>query len=213
MILPCVDGITDFPKTSRALADPDGLLCFGGDLSTDRLVNAYRSGIFPWYAADEPILWWSPAQRMVLKPSEFYCSKSLKKALRQHNPAYYYNRNFKAVIEYCASVPRADNGTWIHPAMITAYIDLFEAGHAFCMEAEVNGELVGGIYGVNVGSVLCGESMFSLKTNGSKYAMFGLCQHMIKNAKTLLDCQIHNPHLASIGAHLIPRQHFLEQLD
>ena len=213
MILPCIDGEIDFPKTSAALSDPDGLLCFGGDLTIERLISAYRRGIFPWYSADEPILWWSPAVRMVLLPEDLHVSKSFNKAIKLQKPKFYLNRNFKGVIEYCASVPRADKGTWIHPEMQQAYSALFEAGHAFCLEVEIDGQLAGGIYGVSVGSVLCGESMFSLQTNGSKFAMFGLCQYMKKNAIKLLDCQLHNPHLATMGAKLIPRTEFIKQLN
>lgn len=215
MILPCIDGDTPFPKVETALKEPDGLLCFGGDLTVQRLFDAYRNGIFPWYSAGEPILWWSPWQRMVLPPEQLHVSKSLKKALKKAQPKFYINRDFVTVIKHCATIPRADRGTWIHEEMIIAYQNLFAAGHGFCIEAEVNGQLVGGMYGVALEHLFCGESMFSLQTNGSKFAMFGLCQYMLEHDIRLLDCQIHNPHLEFMGARIIPRidfQSYLPQL-
>ncbi len=213
MILPCVDGEADFPSVDNALNEPDGLLCFGGDLSIERLMAAYSHGIFPWYTEGEPILWWSPSKRMVLLPNDVYVSSSFRKALNKTKPKYFFNRNFRAVINHCAKVPRKDQGTWIHEEMIDAYCDLFDAGKAFCLEVEIDGHLAGGIYGVTVNKIFCGESMFSLVTNGSKYAMYGLCQHMLAQDIKLLDCQLHNPHLATMGAHLIPRSEFLSYLD
>lgn len=208
MILPCVDGDTPFPDPNRALAEPDGLLCFGGDLSDNRLLSAYHQGIFPWYSTGEPILWWSPAQRMVLPPAALHISRSLRKALRQSQPSFHLNRDFTRVIECCARIPRKDQGTWIHPEMILAYQDMFTAGHAFCLEVEVDGQLAGGIYGIKTPRVWCGESMFSLRTNGSKYAMYGLCQHLQATGIELLDCQLHSPHLEAMGARLISRSAF-----
>jgi leucyl/phenylalanyl-tRNA--protein transferase len=208
MILPCVDGNIAFPDVKHALKEPDGLLCFGGDLSIHRLISAYQQGIFPWYSSDEPILWWSPSERMVLFPKQLKVSKSLQKAINKHQPEFYFNRDFSTVINNCAHIPRKDRGTWIHAEMIAAYETLFHAGHAFCLEVEIGGQLVGGIYGVKTGHIYCGESMFSLQTNGSKYAMFGLCQTMEKANIKLLDCQIHNPHLAFMGAGLISRRAF-----
>lgn len=212
MILPCIDNSASFPDVNQALSDPDGLLCYGGDLSVSRLMKAYAQGIFPWYSTGEPVLWWSPSQRMVLRPNEIHISKSLKKALRQQQPSFHFNEDFISVINHCAGISRKDRGTWIHPEMIEAYVALFAAGHAFCLEAKINDQLVGGIYGVINNSVYCGESMFSLQTNGSKFAMVGLCQHMLKNNISLLDCQLHNPHLESMGAHIISRQEFIKLL-
>ncbi len=212
MILPCVDGATAFPATDSALTDPDGLLCFGGDLSTARLIQAYQQGIFPWYTAGEPILWWCPSERMVLYPEQLHLSRSLRKNINKQQPSFHLNRDFGTVIKHCAHIPRKDRGTWIHAEMITAYSQLFEQGHAFCLEAEVDGQLVGGIYGVKTPAVWCGESMFSLQSNGSKLAMYGLCQHMQQQGIDLLDCQLHNPHLASMGAQLIGRSTFLNIL-
>lgn len=212
MIIPCLDDTHKFPECHTALDDPDGLLCFGGDLSVERLVTAYNNGIFPWYSDNDPILWWTPSERMVLFPNDLYVSKSLAKTIRQKQPQFHMNRNFEQVIQFCAHIPRKDRGTWIHPEMIAAYIELFKAGHAFCLEVEINQQLVGGIYGITLNRILCGESMFSLATNGSKLAMYGLCQYMIKHQYELLDCQLHNPHLESMGAQLIPRQQFLMYL-
>jgi len=212
MILPYLEESSAFPDTENALIEPDGLLCYGDDLSTQRLIKAYARGIFPWYSEGDPIMWWCPSDRMVLFPEMLHVSKSLKLAIKKHQPTYYFNRNFTTVIEQCAQVPRQDKGTWIHPEMIDAYSALFKAGHAFCLEVEINGQLVGGIYGVIVGHIFCGESMFSLKTNGSKLAMYGLCQHMQQHDIELLDCQLHNPHLESMGAQLISREKFLSYL-
>ena len=208
MILPFLDKTSSFPKTNNALIEPDGLLCCGADLSVQRLVEAYSKGIFPWYSDGEPIMWWCPSDRMVLFPNQLHVSKSLKKHIRQSTPEFFFNRNFSTVINHCAHIPRQDTGTWITDDMIAAYIDLFNAGRAFCLEVEVDGQLVGGIYGVKVAQIYCGESMFSLQSNGSKLAMYGLCQHMLQNDIKLLDCQIHNPHLETLGAGLISRNEF-----
>ncbi len=208
MILPCIDSKNDFPAVENAAKDPDGLLCYGGDLSTERLIAAYQNGIFPWYSQGEPILWWSPWQRMVLFPGKLHVSKSLKKAIKKYQPKFYFNRNFSNIINHCANVPRVDQGTWIHPEMIVAYEAMFNAGFAFCIEAEIDGHLVGGMYGVALERIFCGESMFSLQANGSKFAMYGLCQYMQAHHIELLDCQLHNPHLKFMGAQLISREQF-----
>lgn len=169
----------EFPDVSQALREPDGLLCFGGDLSAERLLQAYRRGIFPWYNQGEPICWWSPQQRMVLFPEQLHISRSLQRHMKQHQAKFFFNRNFEKVIQLCAEIPRKQRGTWIHPEMIAAYCKLFAKGYGFCLEVELNGKLAGGIYGVKLPRIYCGESMFSLQTNGSKYALWGLCQHMI----------------------------------
>ena len=212
MILPYLDESADFPATEHALTEPDGLLCFGGDLSSQRLIQAYSRGIFPWYSEGEPIMWWCPSDRMVLKPEQLHVSKSLKKFIKRCHTEFFFNRDFRTVIQHCAAIPRKDNGTWIHAEMIAAYTQLFNAGYGFCLEVEVNGQLAGGIYGVKIGQIYCGESMFSLLTNGSKLAMYGLCQHMQKCNIQLLDCQLHNPHLQTMGAQLITRNEFLKYL-
>lgn len=212
MILPYLEESDSFPAPQRALSEPDGLLCFGGDLSVQRLIQAYSQGIFPWYSEDEPIMWWCPSDRMVLFPDQLHVSKSLKKNIKQLAPQFYFNRNFSAVMTHCATIPRKDRGTWIHAEMIAAYSELFKAGYGFCLEVEIEGQLAGGIYGVKMGSVFCGESMCSLKTNGSKLAMYGLCQYMLDHNIQLLDCQLHNPHLQNMGAKLISREAFLSYL-
>lgn len=211
-MLPYLDESADFPESEKALTEPDGLLCFGGGLSVHRLIQAYSHGIFPWYSEGEPIMWWCPSDRMVLYPDQLHISRSLKKTIQKLQPEFFINRNFTKVVNQCAAIPRKDRGIWIHDEMIAAYIDLFSAGHGFCLEVEVNGQLVGGIYGVKVGNVFCGESMFSLQTNGSKLAMYGLCQHMQQHDIKLLDCQLHNPHLESMGAQIISRNQFLKIL-
>lgn len=210
--LPDLAHCEDFPPVGRALDEPDGLLCMGGDLSVARLMQAYHLGIFPWYNEDEPILWWSPAHRMVLKPDAIHISRSLTKAMRKHQPRFYFNRHFETVIRHCAFISRSSPGRWIHDEMIAAYVDLFKAGSAFSIEVEVNGQLAGGLYGVKTDRIYCGESMFSIETNGSKYALVGLCAYLESIGISLLDCQIYNPHLASMGAHLIPRRLFIKTL-
>lgn len=212
MILPFLKESEPFPAHEKALTDPDGLLCFGEDLSVQRLIQAYSQGIFPWYSEGEPVMWWCPTDRMVLFPDQLHVSRSLKKHIKQSQPKFFFNRHFDTVIRHCASIPRKDRGTWIHPEMIESYTELFNAGHGFCLEVEVNGQLIGGMYGVKVGHVLCGESMFSLQINGSKLAMYGLCQYMQQHGVQLLDCQLHNPHLETMGAQLISRNAFLSYL-
>ena len=211
-MLPFLYSHENFPPIEQALDEPDGLLCAGADLSPERLIQAYESGIFPWYNEDEPILWWSPQERMVLCTDELHVSKSFAKDMKKHKVDYFLNRNFKTVIEHCAHIARKDNGTWIHPEMIKAYCELFERDRAFCLEVELDGEAAGGIYGVITKNVYCGESMYSLQTNGSKYALFGLCQHLQSVGIAILDCQIHNPHLESMGGRLIPRDDFIASL-
>ncbi len=210
--LPDLAHCGDFPPVGQALDEPDGLLCMGGDLSVSRLVKAYRLGIFPWYNEDEPILWWSPAFRMVLPPESIHISRSLAKAIRKNQPQFYFNRNFEHVINQCALIKRRQPGRWIHDEMIEAYINLFEAGHAFCIEVVVESQLIGGLYGVKTRHVYCGESMFSIGTNGSKYALVGLCAYLNSRDILYLDCQLYNPHLDSMGAQLIPRNEFIKDL-
>ncbi|KAA3640646.1 MAG: leucyl/phenylalanyl-tRNA--protein transferase [Proteobacteria bacterium] len=210
--LPDLKQCGDFPSVDQALSEPDGLLCMGGDLSKQRLITAYQQGIFPWYGDDEPILWWSPTYRMVLPPEEIHISRSLAKAYNKYQPQFFINRNFKAVIENCAFINRNTPGRWIHNEMIDAYLALFDSGHAFCIEVEIDGQLAGGLYGVKTRHVYSGESMFSLQKNGSKYAMLALCAYLETKGITFLDCQLYNPHLATMGARLIPRNHFINQL-
>lgn len=201
-----------FPNPNTATEEPDGLLAVGGNLSPSTLMSAYRQGIFPWYQDDDPILWWSPANRCVLFPEQLHISKSLRRCLRQGQFRASTDEAFAQVVEACAAPRRDDAGTWIIDEMIEAYCQLHQLGHAHSIEVWVGDELAGGIYGVAVGSVFCGESMFSERTNGSKVAMAYLCQWLIDQGFKLLDCQINNPHLEKMGAQSMPREQYLSWL-
>lgn len=200
-----------FPAVERALREPDGLLAWGGDLSPTRLLNAYRHGCFPWYSQGQPVLWWSPDPRMVLHSDAFHLSRSLRRFLRRCGWTLRADTRFAEVIGYCAGIPRRDqDGTWILPPMMAAYTRLHELGHAHCVEVDdAEGRLVGGIYGVSVGRMFFGESMFSLADNGSKVALLGLCRFMQAHAMPMLDCQMHTDHLHSLGALSVPRAQFI----
>jgi leucyl/phenylalanyl-tRNA--protein transferase len=175
-------------------------------------MSAYRQGIFPWYQDDDPILWWSPASRCVLFPEQLHISKSLRRCLRQGQFRASTDEAFAQVVEACAAPRRDDAGTWIIDEMIEAYCQLYRLGHAHSIEVWVGDELAGGIYGVAVGSIFCGESMFSECTNGSKVAMAYLCQWLIDQGFKLLDCQVNNPHLEKMGAQSMPREQYLSWL-
>lgn len=193
------------------LAEPDGLLAVGGDLSAGRLILAYNEGIFPWYSDDTPILWYSPHERFVLFPNELNISSSMKRVLNSNRFKVTFNTCFADVIEACSSVPRKDqDGTWITEDMKAAYINLHRLGHAHSIEVWQGNVLVGGMYGVAVGDVFCGESMFSKVSNASKMALISL----IKSGKyKLLDCQVHSDHLESMGARMISRKEYMAMLD
>jgi leucyl/phenylalanyl-tRNA--protein transferase len=193
-----------FPGIESALVEPNGLLAIGGDLAPERLLCAYRQGIFPWYSEGQPILWWSPDPRVVLFPPRLKISKSLRKLLKRSPFEVTLDRAFAAVIERCAA-PRPDqDGTWINVAMIEAYLRLHELGHAHSVECWRHGTLAGGLYGVSVGRVFFGESMFSAVSNASKVALAHLCGLGFE----LIDCQIPNEHLRRLGAELVPRKAF-----
>ncbi|MGO9598294.1 MAG: leucyl/phenylalanyl-tRNA--protein transferase [Isosphaeraceae bacterium] len=195
------------------LAEPDGLLALGGDLSTDRLLAAYRQGIFPWYEAGGPILWWSPDPRLVLFCDELHISRRLGRTIRQGRFETRYNTAFAEVIRGCALTPRThEDGTWITREMQEAYIRLHQQGHAHCMESWRCGELVGGIYGVRVGRCFCGESMFHRETDASKVALAALVMRLQAEGADLIDCQVASEHLKSLGARKISRRRFLELL-
>ena len=197
-----------FPDPS--LAEPDGLLAVGGDLRPARLIEAYRQGIFPWYDDSLPILWYSPHERFVLLPEALKVSKSMRQVLRSGRFAVTCNQAFPEVIAACAVQPRrGQDGTWITDDMKQAYIKLHTLGHAHSVEVWQEGELVGGLYGVAVGSVFCGESMFSKTANASKTALVSLCQ---SGRYTLIDCQVYTDHLASMGAVMIPRTEYMKEL-
>jgi leucyl/phenylalanyl-tRNA--protein transferase len=190
------------------LAEPDGLLAVGGDLSTERLLLAYQNGIFPWYGDDTPILWYSPHERFVLFPAELKVSKSTRKLLRPDKFRITTDTSFEKVITACSSVKRNEqDGTWITGEMKAAYIKLHNEGVAHSVEVWHENNLVGGLYGVKIGSVFCGESMFSLVSNASKIALIHLCNSGLYQ---LIDCQVHTGHLASMGAKLISRKEYMD---
>ncbi|QXV66021.1 leucyl/phenylalanyl-tRNA--protein transferase [Mucilaginibacter sp. 21P] len=193
-----------------ALAEEDGLLAVGGDLSAGRLMLAYENGIFPWYSADEPILWYSPHERFVLFPDELVVSKSMRKVIRDGVFLVTLNKAFGSVIDSCSSIAReGQDGTWITNEMKAAYAELHRLGFAHSVEIWKNNELVGGLYGVQTGNVFCGESMFSKVSNASKTALIWLCQ---TTNFALIDCQVYTEHLESLGARMIPRQQYMDVL-
>lgn len=201
-----------FPDPSRALAEPDGLLAFGGDLSPRRLLAAYARGIFPWYGEGQPILWWSPDPRCVFRTDELKPNRSLRRLLARRDWRFSVDRAFREVIEACAEPRGDDAGTWIVPAMIDAYAGLHALGHAHSVEVWDGGRLVGGIYGVAVGRLFCGESMFSRESGGSKAALMALAALLRDWGFPLLDAQVANPHLLSLGAREMPRGDFLARV-
>jgi len=189
------------------LAEPDGLLAVGGDLSVKRLLLAYQNGIFPWYSDDTPILWYSPHERFVLYPAELKISKSMRQVMRSGKFRITEDQYFEEVMAACSSVFReGQDGTWITDDMKGAYLRLQQKGHAHSIEVWEKDNLVGGLYGVQIGHVFCGESMFSLASNASKTALIYLCQSGLYN---LIDCQMHTPHLESMGARLISREEYM----
>jgi leucyl/phenylalanyl-tRNA--protein transferase len=195
------------------IADEDGLLAVGGDLSTERLLLAYRSGIFPWYNEDEPICWWSPDPRFVLYPAELKVSSSMKTVLQNGKFRFTINRAFTQVIQNCKTISRkGQDGTWLSPAMQKAYTILHELGYTHSAETWLDGKLVGGLYGIRLGRIFFGESMFSLKTNASKFAFINYVTQLQKENVQLIDCQLHTAHLESLGAKMIPRELFTEML-
>jgi leucyl/phenylalanyl-tRNA--protein transferase len=198
-----------FPPVDRALRDPNGLLCAGGDLSTDRLLDAYRHGIFPWYSRGEPILWWSPDPRMVLRCADLKVSRSLAKSVRNKGYELRIDTCFEEVLTRCAV--RAE-GTWLGKDMKAAYLALHRAGHAHCFETWRENELVGGLYGVAIGRMFYGESMFSAATDASKVALVHLVSFLTEKRFPLIDCQMSTPLLASLGAREIPRRAFVREI-
>jgi len=189
-----------------ALAEPDGLLAVGGDLSVERLLLAYQHGIFPWYNDDTPILWYAPHERFVLFPQELRVSKTMRQVLRSGKFTLTVDKDFESVIDACSRAPRAgQDGTWITDDMKAAYVELHQQGHAHSIEVWQNGELSGGLYGVKAGKVFCGESMFSKVSNASKIALVHLCGM----GHALVDCQVYTDHLASMGARMISREEYM----
>lgn len=201
-----------FPPVETALDDPDGLLCAGGDLAPERLIEAYRRGIFPWYSVGQPILWWSPDPRTVLYPAELHVSRSLARTLRRGRFAITADRAFAAVMDGCADPRRRPEGTWITLEMRAAYLRLHEMGYAHSVETWDGTRLVGGIYGVALGRAFFGESMFSAVPDASKAAICGLSHALLERNYDFIDCQVASAHLASLGARSLPRREFLRRL-
>jgi leucyl/phenylalanyl-tRNA--protein transferase len=201
-----------FPPVESALTEPDGLLCAGGDLSAARLLEAYRRGIFPWFSEGQPILWWSPDPRTVLYPAELKVSRSLTKTIRNRGYVVTLDRAFGPVMERCADAELRPEGTWISPQMLAAYQHLHGAGYAHSVEAWDGNRLVGGLYGISLGRVFFGESMFSTERDASKVALHGLVRAMLERGDCLIDCQVASSHLESLGARSIPRRQFVREL-
>jgi leucyl/phenylalanyl-tRNA--protein transferase len=198
-----------FPPVEQALED--GLLAVGGDLSVARLLLGYRSGIFPWFNEEDPILWWSPDPRCVVFPEKLKVSKSMKALLKKEAFEFRTDTAFEEVIRNCAAIEREGQpGTWITEEIIDAYNRLHQEGFAHCAEVWQDGVLVGGLYGVLLGKIFFGESMFSRVSNASKYAFIKWAAHLQRQGITIIDCQMHTPHLESLGAEMIPRSRFIE---
>ncbi|GAA6133411.1 leucyl/phenylalanyl-tRNA--protein transferase [Oceaniserpentilla sp. 4NH20-0058] len=203
---------TLFPSHNSAFKEPNGLLAAGGDLSPSRLLNAYSLGIFPWYNEDDPILWWSPDPRSVVIPQQFEPSRTLKKVINRSEFTTTTDTCFTEVMESCAALRKDGLGTWINSDMIESYTKLHKMGFAHSVECWQDSKLVGGLYGIAIGKAFFGESMFSKVSNASKVAFASLCNHLVKAGFEIIDCQVHNPHLQSLGASEIPRASFLEIL-
>ena len=203
----------NFPDVSLALREPDGLLAVGGDLSPERILAAYRQGIFPWYSDNQPILWWSPDPRTVLFPASLKISRSLRKILRKQRFKVTLDQAFEQVIAACAEPRAGDQGTWITTDMAVAYAQLHRHGHAHSVECWQDEVLVGGLYGIAIGQVFFGESMFSTVSEASKVAFCHLVRQLQAWEFGLIDCQVYTSHLASLGAEKIPRYNFIEHLN
>jgi leucyl/phenylalanyl-tRNA---protein transferase len=206
------DSPEQFPPVTAALAEPNGLLAAGGDLQPARLLAAYSHGIFPWYSPGQQILWWSPDPREVLFPAEFHCSRSLERVLRRGAYELRWNHDFARVIDACAAPRASSPGTWITTGMREAYCRLHESGHAHSVEVWRADQLIGGLYGVKLGRVFFGESMFSAEANASKLALAHLVRRCLEDGTGLIDCQLPSPHLRSLGSRPIARSDFLQRL-
>ena len=205
-----------FPNVELALTEPDGLLAVGGDLSVERLTSAYQQGIFPWYSEGQPILWWSPDPRMVLEPENIKISRSLAKTIRKQEFKITFDQNFREVITACSESRlekgKEQNETWILDEMIEAYVQLHKAGFAHSVECWKDNQLIGGLYGVAIGEIFFGESMFSRVSDASKIAFVSLAQQLEQWGFKLIDCQVYTSHLESLGASMISRKQFLTTL-
>lgn len=211
-MIPWLNPNDPFPPLESALREPNGLLAAGGDLSTQRLIDAYSRGIFPWFSPGDPILWWSPDPRMVLFPDELKVSRSLRKTLKKPDYEIRFDTAFRQVMQACAAPRKEQGGTWITPAMVSAYTELHRLGLAHSVETWMGGKLVGGLYGIGLGRMFYGESMFSLATDASKIAFVHLVRQLERWGYGMIDCQMKTSHLASLGAHEIPRAEFSQKL-
>ena len=209
-MIPWLGDDTPFPPIAKALKSPNGLLCAGGDLSPERLVDAYSHGIFPWFSDGDPILWWSPDPRMVLYPEELRVSRSLRKTVARGAYETRYDTAFREVMQACAAPRSGQGGTWIVPEMVDAYTRLHERGLAHSVESWLDGELAGGLYGVALGKVFFGESMFTRAPDASKVALVQLVERLKAEGYRVIDCQQATAHLASLGAREIPRKAFAQ---
>ena len=204
---------TDFPPLHKALRDPDGLLAIGGTLSNERLLDAYKRGIFPWFNLGQPVMWWSPDPRCVLFPDELKISRSLNKRLRQQQYTVSYDKAFRDVINECAAARNGIDDTWITDGIKEAYLSLYKLGYAHSVECWQEDKLVGGLYGLAMGKVFFGESMFSRSSDASKVALVDLSQRLIAKEFKLIDCQVHSRHLQTLGAKPIQRELFIQFLN
>ena len=202
----------DFPDVTDALKNPNGLLAIGGDLDETRLLSAYQKGIFPWFNEGQPVLWWAPNPRCILKPNKIHISHSLKKCLRKNQFQITYNKNFANVISQCSVNRNKDNDTWLTTDMKKAFINLHKSGYAHSVECWHNKELVGGLYGIAMGKIFFGESMFSRMPNTSKITLVHLAKRLEEMNFQLIDCQINSKHLQTLGAQLITRNQFTKLL-
>jgi leucyl/phenylalanyl-tRNA--protein transferase len=208
-MIPLLGPTDHFPPVDRALSEPNGLLAAGGGLSVSRLIEAYASGIFPWFSEGDPVLWWCPDPRMVLPTDAVHISKSLRRRLRRHDYDITFDRAFSDVLHACARPRRHETGTWLVPAMMRAYQRLFDAGAAHSVEIWIDGELAGGLYGVALGRMFYGESMFTRVTDASKMAIALLAAQLSRWQFPWIDCQMRTEHLASLGARDVPRRDFV----
>lgn len=224
-MIPWLTESTHFPPVTQCLKEPNGLLAAGGELTANRLLEAYRHGIFPWYSPGDPLLWWSPDPRMVLMPDEFKLSDSLLRVLRSRRFEVRTDTAFEQVMRACAAPRDGQRGTWIDEDMIAAYCELHQLGYAHSVESWQDGKLVGGLYGVSIGRMFYGESMFSRVSNASKAALAHLCRQLQRwqsdpstgqrsgSLPPMIDCQMYTPHLASLGARTIVRSEFIARLE
>lgn len=202
----------DTPNPYKALLEPEGLSAVGGDLKPERLIHLYQHGFFPWYSDPDPILWWHPLDRCTLKPKDFHASRSLLKSIRNKHWTCRVNHDFHNTIKLCSNLRAEKEGTWISDDIIEAYTRLHHKDYAFSIEVFLNGALAGGFYGIAMGNMFFGESMFSLQPNGSKVALWQLCHLAPELGIELIDCQVHSDHLVSLGAKMLPKEEFITML-